>query len=302
MNAEKLYREIINNMQDGVYFTDKERMVTFWNCAAEEITGYSKEDILGKKCPDTPLKHIDGEGRLICDLACPLYDTLMDGQPRKHNAFVKHKEGYRIPISINIFPIKEEEEIVGAVEIFAPNAPIVYEAELIDNLSNSAMSDPLTGIANRRKIETYLDFRLKEMKTFHNKFCVIFLDIDDYRVFNDTYGHYAGDAVLVSISKSIMHTIRSNDLFGRWGGEEFVGIFTVTKESDVIIIAEKIRALIEKTEIQHEGKQLSVTASLGVTIVRDGDTVDSIIKRVDPLMYKSKQNGKNCITFDEKQN
>jgi diguanylate cyclase (GGDEF)-like protein/PAS domain S-box-containing protein len=285
-------------MRDGVYFTNKDRIITLWNKAAEDITGYLKEDMLGKDCQETHLRHIDGEGHLICTAGCPLHHTLADGQQRKHNVFLKHKEGHRIPISVNVFPIKEEDKIVGVIEIFTPDSPNVYENDLIEQLSNSAMNDQLTGIPNRRKVENFLDFRFKEMKLFQNKFCVIFLDLDNFRVFNNTYGHDAGDAVLISVSKSIMHMIRSADLFGRWGGEEFIGIFVIKKDDDAVLLAEKIRALIEGTEITHEDMTLSVTASIGVTVADNDDTIETVVKRADEMMYQSKQNGKNRVSSD----
>ena len=298
MHNEKVYLEIISNMRDGVYFTNADRKITLWNKAAENITGYRMEEIIGRDCQNTGLRHIDAEGNDLCQSGCPLYHTLEDGLQRKHDVFLKHKEGHRIPISVNIFPITEGGRITGAIEIFSSNSELVYDDDLIEQLSNSAINDQLTGIPNRRKIESFLEFRFREMKLFKNKFCVVFLDIDHFRGFNNTYGHDAGDAVLKGITKSIMNTIRSSDLFGRWGGEEFVGVFAVKHERDAVLIAEKIHTLIEKTDIHHEGLELSVTASLGVTIARDGDTPETVIKRADEMMYRSKQNHRNCVSSD----
>lgn len=298
MNNEKLYLEIVNNMRDGVYFVDKERKITLWNKAAEDISGYKKEDVVGKPCQETPLKHIDEKGGAVCVLGCPLFKTIDDGQQRKHAVFLKHKDGYRVPVSVNIFPLKEDGEIVGAIEIFTRNSPTVYDDTLIENLSDFAMKDQLTGLSNRRRAESFLEFKLREMRVFQNMFCVVFLDIDNFRSFNNTYGHDAGDEVLKSVAKSAMYTIRANDLFGRWGGEEFIGIFTVQNAEGAATIGEKIRALIEKTEIQYKDTTLSITASIGVTTARSDDTIDSVIKRADLLMYHSKKNGKNRVTAD----
>jgi len=140
--------------------------------------------------------------------------------------------------------------------------------------------------------------RLREMISYKNKVCLVFFDIDNFRVFNNTYGHDAGDVVLKTISKSIMQIIRSTDLFGRWGGEEFIGIYTIKNDSDSLLIGEKIRKLVEETKVQHKGLTLSVTVSIGVTIAHDKDTINTIVKRADELMYQSKQKGKNCVTVD----
>ena len=298
MTSETLYLHIIDNLCDGVYFVDQERRITFWSKAAEEITGYKKEEIVGKCCQSNLLNHIDCDGRPLCLLGCPLYSTLIDGKQRKDDVFLRHKNGHRIPILVNIFPIVEENDIIGAVEIFTPKSTAVYDDDLIERLSDYAMNDQLTRLANRRKVESYLEYMFHEMMRFQSKFCVIFLDIDNFSSFNNTYGHETGDNVLQSVSKSIMLSVRKNDVFGRWGGEEFIGVFEIKNNHDALVLAEKVRMLISNTEIPYEGSNLSVTASLGVTVARTDDTIDSVIKRADSLMYLSKEKGKNCVTSD----
>jgi len=298
MNTENIYLSIINNVRDGVYIVNKDTKISFWNKAAENITGYAKEEVLGKRCNDTQLTHIDMTGCLICDNGCTLHSTLEDGQVRHNSVFAKHKDGYRIPVSVNIFPILEDGSIVGAIEIFMRSSTTVYQNDLIEKLSDSAMHDHLTGLSNRRKIESFLDYRLKELKLIQNSFCMVFLDIDDFRDFNTSYGHDIGDEVLINVSNIIKHSSREADIIGRWGGEEFVGIFSIKTPLDAVRIAEKIRLLIENTKIQKNILNLSVTASLGVTVALRNDTKESIVKRADWLMYQSKQNGKNCVTTD----
>ena len=298
MNNEEMYYEIIENMREGAYFTDPDRRIVFWNKAAENITGYKREEILGEPCQGTPLQHIDCEGNLICSSGCPLHVALCDGQKRKHEAFLRNKEGRRIAVSVHTFPVTENDEIVGAIEIFTPSSLVIYDDELITQLANSAMSDELTGIPNRRRIESFLDLRLREMALYRSKICVVFLDIDNFRNFNNSYGHDAGDAILKTVSGAIMSMTRNTDLFGRWGGEEFVGIYTIKDDSDALLIGEKIRALVEDTQIMHEDITLSVTVSVGITIARTGDAVDTVVKRADEMMYLSKQNGRNLVTAD----
>lgn len=298
MTNEDIFFEIIENMREGAYFTDTERQILYWNKAAENITGYKRDEILGKPCQGTLLHHIDSDGNLICVSGCPLHRVLSDGQQRKHEAFLRHKEGHRIAVSVNTFPFIKDGKILGAIEIFTPSSLVIYDDELITQLANSAMNDKLTGIPNRRRIESFLDLRLREMALYKYNVCVVFLDIDNFRDCNNTYGHDAGDAVLKTVSDAIMQMTRNTDLFGRWGGEEFVGIYTIKNISDTLLIGEKIRALIEGTQIKHEDLTLSVTVSIGVTVAQTGDTVDTAVKRADELMYHSKQNGKNLVTTD----
>ena len=299
MEKEKLYLEIINALKDGVYFVDQERRITFWNKAAEEITGYSKDEIIGVKCQDTNLNHIDQDGVNLCEVGCPLYATIIDGTQRSGDVFVRHKNGQRIPIKVNMFPVEENGQIVGGVEVFLQSSPVVYDDHLIEDLASSASSDKLTGIPNRRSLETFLEFKLGESRRFGRKFCVVFIDLDNFGSFNKNYGHDIGDAVLKAISGSVMHTIRNKDMFGRWGGEEFLGIFEVGQDHEATLISEKIRVLISKSEvdIDNKGSKAAISASIGTTVVRDDDTLVSIVQRADELMRSSKHKGKNRVSF-----
>lgn len=295
---EQLYLSIINNLQDGVYFVDSNRTIQFWNKAAEEITGYSPEEIIGKSCPETLLNHIDNEGRPLCIVGCPLYATIIDGVQRKDNVFVRHKRGHRIPILVNIFPIYDDGKCIGAIEVFTQNSPKVYEDDLVEHLSGIAMHDTLTGLPNRRYLESFLEYKLSEFKRFGKMFAVLFADIDNFSSFNNNYGHETGDAVLVNIASSLKNSIRSTDLVGRWGGEEYVGIYTINKDYDVPIVGERFRQLVGNTEVRYGDEALKVTVSVGITLVRQGDTLQSIVDRADQMMYNSKKNGKNRITSD----
>lgn len=298
MQNEKLYLEIIDNLTDGIYFVDAKRCITLWNKAAEDITGYKKEEMLGKYCEQNLLRHIDKSGAQLCIHGCPLHQTLNDGKQRKAHVFLRHKDGGRIPISVNIFPIIDEGMIIGAVEIFTPDSTVVYDDDLIEQMSNLLMNDELTGLANRRKVESYVGYKLHEFNNFKNQFCLMFMDIDDFSKVNNTYGHVVGDEVLKRVSQTILNNIRNTDLFGRWGGEEFVGIFNLRQKSEAEGVAEKIRMLVQNSEVQHNDEIITVSASLGVTIPREDDTVESIIERADQLMYESKKRNKNCVTSD----
>ena len=296
---EALYLNIIDNLKDGVYFVDLERRIRFWSKAAERITGYTQTEMLGTSCQQTLLNHIDEEGRPLCIVGCPLFDTLGDGQQRQARVFVRHKEGYRLPIHVNIFPMVVDGKITGAVEVFTADSDTVYEDRLVEKLTGIAMHDTLTDLPNRRYLESFLDYKLSEFTRFDRLCAVLFADIDDFRVFNNTYGHDVGDLVLKNIAASLKSNTRKSDLVGRLGGEELLGIYSIADPASAPIVAEKLRRLVESTEIPHGDGALHVSVSVGVTVVRPGDTPDVIVKRADDYMYRSKQNGKNRVTADE---
>ncbi|MBQ4346971.1 MAG: GGDEF domain-containing protein [Firmicutes bacterium] len=294
----ELYLNILNNLRDGIYFVDNERRILFWNKAAQEITGYSEEEIVGKPCQTSNLNHIDKEGRPLCIVGCPLFSTLKDGKQRQEQVFVRHKDGYRIPIYVNIFPMKKDGETIGAVEVFTQASPTVYEDDLVESLSNIAMHDALTKLPNRRYLESFLRYKMEEYQRFGRLCAVLFADIDNFGRFNNEYGHDVGDEVLKNIANSIKHSVRRNDLVGRWGGEEYVGIYSIAEAKDVGIVGEKFRAMVENTEVPYDRGILRVSVSVGITVVRPEDTLESIVERADSLMYMSKKGGKNRVTTD----
>lgn len=302
MDTKKLLEDVIDSTEDGVYFVDQNRTITQWNKAAERITGYSAAKILNRQCQDNILYHIDGEGRPLCLVGCPLYATLGDGEKRTAEVFLRHKDGHRVAALVKVLPVYEDGKIIGAFEIFTPRAKITENNGLVDSLADKAFSDGLTGLHNHAYLEYYLEYKLEEFKRFGRSFCVAFLDLDNFGKFNNTYGHNAGDSALRAISASFAVNLSDSDAFGRWGGEEFLGVFSANTAPEAFKIAEKCRVLVKGSEIEIDGQRVSLTASVGVALINDRDTAASITGRADRLMYMSKRRTKNCITVENPAN
>ncbi|NOX16253.1 MAG: diguanylate cyclase [Epsilonproteobacteria bacterium] len=154
--------------------------------------------------------------------------------------------------------------------------------------------DELTKVYNRKAYNEKIQENLDLFKRYDTKFCIALLDIDNFKKVNDTYGHINGDRVLKVMSKSIKGIIRKTDTIFRIGGEEFVIIFSNTKLEDAYIVSEKIRLAVATNEIIKDTK---VTISIGLSESKKDDDVDTMFKRIDKLLYKSKQDGKNKTSF-----
>lgn len=173
MTKEELYLSILDNIQDGVYYVDIHRKIKFWNKGAEQITGYQADEMLGLECSESKLNHIDEFGNHLCITGCPLFATNIDGVVRTERVFVRHKNGYRIPLLTTVYPIRENGVIVGSVEIFTRNAPKAYDDNLIENLSEKAMHDSLTKLPNRSYLESFLQYKLSEYQRFSKRFALL---------------------------------------------------------------------------------------------------------------------------------
>lgn len=299
-DEQDFYKDIIDNLYDGVYFVDRERVITYWNKGAERITGYSAKEAIGRACRDNLLNHVTANGVQLCLGNCPLAAAMEDGRDREAEVFVHHANGHRVPIVVRASPMRDKEgNIIGAIESFSNNNSVIEARNKLRELRRSVATDPLTGIGNRKYVEGRLSAIHAEYRHNASPAGLLFMDIDHFKLFNDTYGHNVGDAVLRMVSKTIRYALRATDTFGRWGGEEFIAILhDVQSIEDLRIPSEKVRALVERSRLDLNGKNLTVTLSIGGTLLHDGDTPETIVQRADQLMYQSKHAGRNRVTVE----
>jgi diguanylate cyclase (GGDEF)-like protein len=157
-------------------------------------------------------------------------------------------------------------------------------------LNQLAITDKLTSIYNRRYLDNILLEKIEKFnKKEQKKLSIIFIDIDDFKKINDNFGHVKGDKVLVEFSEIIKYNIRTEDIFGRWGGEEFIIISESSLETTVEI-ANKLKNVIEEHTFC---KDLELTSSFGITTCKYNDTLSTIIQKADYALYQAKKNGKN---------
>ncbi|MEG6585192.1 sensor domain-containing diguanylate cyclase [Dendrosporobacter sp. 1207_IL3150] len=292
---------MLEYLYDGLYIIDNDKKIIYWNRSAEQITGYSSSEVIGKKYCCNVLRHVDINGNGLCDTSCPLAETLMDGDVREASVFLQHKAGHRIPVSIRVVPLRNNRgKVVGAAEIFFDNSKHEELSKEIQELSDLAMIDNLTGLRNRRFAKGFLEGKLNEVRNSGESFGVMFFDIDHFKYVNDKYGHDFGDKILQMVSNTLKFGLRSTDIVVRWGGEEIIAIVSGKMHKEKLAyLSDKLRLLVENSRIEYEDDEfVSVTVSVGATLALADDSVDSLVKRVDQLMYKSKANGRNCVTIE----
>lgn len=298
-DEKNFYKDIIDNLYDGIYFVDRDRMITYWNKGAERITGYTAAQTIGRSCRDNLLNHVTANGAQLCQDHCPLAAVMEDGQEREAEVFLHHADGHRLPVAIRASALRDETgRIIGAIETFSNNAIVIDARRELRELHQAAMTDPLTGLGNRRHIDGRLRAAIAEFQNNGSLAGLLSVDVDQFKQFNDTYGHNTGDSVLRMLGQTIRHVLRATDTAGRWGGEEFLIIlYDLQDENDLLTAAEKVRALVEHSRLDIGGRGLTVTVSIGGTLLRTEDTPGSFVGRADHLMYRSKQAGRNCVTI-----
>ncbi len=299
MHAEdNLYKEIIENLYDGVYFVNLDRVITYWNKGAERLTGYTREQVIGKSCRDNLLNHVTAEGVNLCESHCPLAACMDDGNTREADVYFHHADGHRVPTLVRGAPLRNEAgHIIGAVEIFSAEREGETLLSELRMLRHSAHTDLLTGIGNRRFLEGRLRAALAEFAHQPELTTgLLMMDIDHFKRVNDTYGHETGDQALKMVSATLRHNLRASDVVGRWGGEEFLVIlYHVTALENLSAIADKLRRLVAASRLDGVEGGLSVTLSIGATLLHPSDTPESVVQRADGLMYRAKHEGRNRV-------
>jgi diguanylate cyclase (GGDEF)-like protein/PAS domain S-box-containing protein len=287
----------MDNLLDGVYFTDRERRITYWNQAAENLTGYSAEEVMGKRCADNFLMHVDDSRCLLCEGDCPVSRTIAEGRPHWAEVYLHHKSGHRVPVEVRVCPIRAKDgEITGAVEIFNDNSRQRAVRERAKELAKFAFLDPTSQVGNRRYLEQQLAQQLDQHYKSGAPLGIMLADLDAFKNINDTYGHAAGDVALLTVARTLSNCLRASDAVGRWGGDEFLAILPGITREALAEASEKIRKLVAKSTVAVDGTQISVTISLGVAMVAPGDSPQSLLKRADQHLYTSKQSGRNRVS------
>ncbi|MCC6695987.1 MAG: diguanylate cyclase [Candidatus Hydrogenedentes bacterium] len=294
-----MFETLMDNLQEGVYFVDTERNIQYWNKGAEKITGYASGEVVGRCCASNILNHINQEGAHLCTGDCPLKLSILDGKSRRSEVYLRHKEGHRLPVVVWTSPIRNEEgRIVGALESFTDIAVNLAAFERIAELEAQALMCPLTLVANRRYADRFLEEKFSEWERYQRPFGVAFIDVDHFKSVNDRFGHPTGDVVLKMVAQTIKSALRSFDFVARWGGDEFLVVLPAQNCEELSKTANRLRILVLNTSRKISSDRIQVTVSIGAALVREEDSISTLVSRADNCMYHSKDAGRNLVTVD----
>ena len=284
--SSDLYKELLDRMSDGVYFVDRNRRIQYWNEGAARLTGYKADEVIGRSCLDNALCQMDALGRLTSAGECPLCHCMGDGVPREAELFVMHKQGRRVPVSIQVRPIREADgNIVGAVEIFRDNTEEIEVRRKAEAMERLAFLDPLTHQPNRRFLEMSLRTAVVEFEAHGDAFGVLLFDLNNFKAINDKFGHTSGDRALLEVAKTLVGALRSKDIVGRWAGDEFLAIAHSVNMLVLEELAERCVALVQAAAFRNnEGGLEKLSISVGAALAKPGDDLEKLLARADGWM------------------
>lgn len=287
MAAQKttqLFAHVLNVTDDGVLITNRHGVIEFVNKGFEKITGYGLTEVLGH----TPSLLKSGEH----DAAFyqNMWDTLKQGKTFRGTFTNRAKNNALIYCDETITPLTDEAgEVTHYVSIFRDLTTRVLEEQMF---RETMRFDALTGALNRASGEMVLEKAYMQAVGSKLPMSIAIADVDHFKQINDTWGHSCGDAVLKALSRSLIAALRANDSVIRWGGEEFLLVFSGCDLGQALPLAERCRASVQRLTHEQAGQ---VTLSVGVGELQPGETLAQLIERVDKAMYRAKHAGRNQV-------
>lgn len=288
----KLSHEIVKNDENikllneyvPTSIADENGLIKEVNEAFCNLTGYSKNELVGRS------HSILKSGYQSKEFYENMWKTISSGNVwnGEFENLKKNKQKYWIEMVIypKVNPETNEKEYFSI-------SHNVTDKKLMDKLAHT---DHLTNLANRKKIDHELEHAIYQVKRNDVDYVILLLDIDYFKKVNDTYGHQVGDSVLVEVSNILRANTRKSDFIGRWGGEEFVIIASHTSCENGLKLAQKIRESVEKYKFKTVGHK---SISIGLSCFSKDDDSQTVMERVDSLLYKAKETGRNKVVYDE---
>ena len=176
---------------------------------------------------------------------------------------------------------------------------ILVQQQVLSEYISEARTDPLTSLANRRAFDLEIRRLFALWQRQRTVFSLLLIDVDDFKRFNDTYGHQAGDEMLRAVSRILEQTLREMDFIARFGGEEFAVVLPATALDEASMTGERARAAIAENTFAYRGAELNVRVSVGAAEVMPTDDPDSLVSRADVSLYAAKEGGRNCLYFHD---
>ena len=285
-----LYKKIIENTSEGVVISDKNNKIIYVNSAFSEITGYTKSDVIGKE-PAILKSSIHSE-----EFYKKMWDSINAIGSWSGEIWNRSKSGKIYPEFLSIDTIYDENREVSHYIAVITDISNIKENER--KMKHMIMHDSLTSLPNRLMFEGVLEHAVITAKRRDQKVGVLFLDIDNFKMINDNYGHHEGDKVLKETAERLKNTLRSEDLICRFGGDEFVVLLEHIKNNkDIMDVISKIQRVLEKPYKTEEYVHY-ISCSIGVSVFpSDAQTCVDMIKHADTAMYEAKKRGKNRYSF-----
>jgi len=296
LGSQELYRMVLDSLPVAVCAVDREGKVILWNDGAERVTGYLRQDVLGRLCTEAFLEHADTDNNPMEGNALPLVETMREGKCVTLRASLRKKSGQSVGVHVRTVPLRGDDgRMHGAAELFEEMNTKTPTDRRHNKLAVAGCVDQLTGILNHSMILARLQESLSLHKVYPVPFCALCISIDGLAKIRERFGQAAVDATLHVVAQTLESALRPTDYLGRWLEQEFLAILTECNESDVPRVGDRLRKMAQRAHVNWWGDTWGVTISIGATPVQDMDTAGGMVSRAEEGMRKSSDAGGNQI-------
>ncbi len=303
---KKINRQIANQLNTGVLVLDEAFNIVIWNRFLQVHTDKFGADIIGQSIfqafPELPERWLTRKLMSVMQLNTP---NFCSWEQRHHLFELPHTrpittDSEFMAQNCTFLPIVTESSCKHICILIEDVTDVChYQGQLqkaLEELAQMSRIDGLTQIYNRRHWQESLEQEFAKAKRHSKSLSLVMLDLDYFKLLNDNYGHQCGDMVLIEVSKLIGSLLRVEDIFGRYGGEEFAIILPETDLSGAIELAERICSAVAKKSLEYNGEEINVTISLGVAQLRNKEvSYEGLISQADSALYQAKAEGRNKV-------
>jgi diguanylate cyclase (GGDEF)-like protein/PAS domain S-box-containing protein len=284
----EIYRDILDGLQIGVSVLDVQRKIVFWSDGAEQITGYARIDVLGHSCTENVLLHCNQTSCEMCVDTCPIASALRDGRPVESMGFIHHKSGYRTPVRTWAIPLRDKRgSIIGTIQTFEAEFAAASPDPNDRKMKEHGWLDEVTGLPNQAMMQSHLRETLGTFTEVHIPFGIVSLEIHDLDRFRASYGQGAARSMLQVLARTLRNTVWPMDFVGVWGDGRFLSILMGCSEEALQTVCQRILSMMASATIRWWGEDLSVAVSIGCAGAQAGDTVESLLQRVQQALTQS---------------
>ncbi|HEY6094733.1 MAG TPA: EAL domain-containing protein, partial [Gallionellaceae bacterium] len=290
--ALTLYASVFEHSGEAILITDASNAIIATNRAFQQLTGYSQEEVLGKN------PSVLASGKTDKAVYERMWSDLRSKGYWRGEMWDKRKDGQVYPKWLSISVVRDQHGTI--TNYIASFADISEHKAAADKISHLAHHDPLTDLPNRFTLTERLIQSFAAARRNSEKVAVMFIDLDRFKLINDTLGHHIGDQLLIQVAHRLRSCVRNSDIVARLGGDEFViGLSELESTDPVFQMADKILRMLSQP-YSIEGNKLHSSPSIGIAIYpADGDSVDKVMKNADMAMYHAKSRGRNNYQFFE---
>lgn len=284
--SEERFHNLMDNAADAFFIHDDEGRIVEVNRRACESLGYTRDEMLHLNVTDIET-NFDPEG------AAEVWRRMIPGEPVTIQGVYRRKDGSVFPVEVVLSPIEYE----GWRMIFATTRDVTARKTLEEQLVHRAFHDPLTGLPNRTLFMDRLQHALARQERRDGVISLLFVDLDDFKQVNDSWGHDAGDRVLIEVGRRLAACVRSGDTVARLGGDEFTVLLEhAHAPRDVLTVVRRLEDRLRET-IDVDGRGTEITASIGVASAIAHVDERDLLEHADQAMYRAKRAGKNRHEF-----